>query len=163
MLRSCHCMILLALLFVTVTAGFALAVDETAPRAFAPVQEGFTTQSEMTLPYAPDRILVQFHQVAMDKAVTQVPMVMGAQVPDARIGYASVDALVEEAARLLVRVVPEQVQLDFDTACEDWRVKVHPIQLHQVILFSQAIVPLTISRNLNERQLERRPLRPHMR
>ena len=70
-----------------------LAADETAPRTFAPVQDGFTTQAETVLPYAPDRILVQFHQVAMDKAATQVPMVMGAQVPDARIGYASVDAL----------------------------------------------------------------------
>jgi PKD repeat protein len=74
-------------------AGLALAANETAPRAYAPVQKGFDAQGEMTLPYAPDRILVQFRDVAIDKAATQVPMVMGAQVPDARTGYASIDAL----------------------------------------------------------------------
>ena len=46
----------------------ALAVDSTAPRAFAPVQEGFTTQAEISLPYAADRILVQFRVLNMDKS-----------------------------------------------------------------------------------------------
>ena len=44
-----------------------------------------------------------------------------------------VDDLVQEAARLLIRIVPEQVQLDFETNCGDWRVKVDPTHLHQVI------------------------------
>ncbi|MCK9995928.1 MAG: hypothetical protein KAH56_06585, partial [Candidatus Krumholzibacteria bacterium] len=71
----------------------ALAADNTALRTFAPVQEGFTTQAEESLPYAADRILVQFKDLGMDKSSLGISMEMGSQVPGARTGIASIDLL----------------------------------------------------------------------
>ncbi|MEN8008028.1 MAG: S8 family serine peptidase, partial [Candidatus Krumholzibacteriota bacterium] len=81
------------LLCIMVFATAAMAADSTAPRAFAPVQEGFTTQAEMSLPYAADRILVQFRDLNMDKSALAVGLDRGTQVPGARTGLPSVDNL----------------------------------------------------------------------
>jgi hypothetical protein len=71
----------------------ALAVDSTAPRVFAPVQEGYTTMGEVSLPYAPDRILVQFRDLNMDKSALAVSLDRGTLVQGAKTGLPSVDAL----------------------------------------------------------------------
>ncbi len=83
--------VLLLTLLVFATA--AVAVDSTAPRAFAPVQGGFTTQVEESLPYAADRILVQFRDLNMDKSALAVGLDKGTQLPGARTGLPSVDNL----------------------------------------------------------------------
>ena len=81
------------LLSVLVFATAALAVDSTAPRAFAPVQGGFTTQAEEGLPYAADRLLVQFRDLNLDKSALAVGLDRGTQVPGAKTGLPSVDNL----------------------------------------------------------------------
>jgi PKD repeat protein len=74
-------------------AGSAIAVDEMAPRTFAPVQDGYTTNNEVSLPYVAGRLLVQF-QPNMNKATgLNIAMAKGTQVPNAKTGLASVDAL----------------------------------------------------------------------
>ena len=76
----------------------AVKADGTAFRTFAPVQEGFTIQAETALPYAPDRLLVQFKAEALGKSFElAVPMTMGAHVKDAVTGFAELDEMLEEA------------------------------------------------------------------
>ncbi len=71
----------------------AFAANNMAPRAFAPVQQGYALQAEESLPYAPNRILVQFN-TSMDKSsALGISMEMGTKVPNARTGISSVDAL----------------------------------------------------------------------
>jgi len=84
-----HALMLCLVMFATA----ALAADSTAPRTFAPVQEGFTTQAEVSLPYAADRILVQFKDLGMDKSALGISLEKGSQVPGARTGIASLDVL----------------------------------------------------------------------
>jgi hypothetical protein len=79
--------------FILMFGATALAADSTAPRPFAPVQEGFTTQAEISLPYAADRILVQFRDLNLDKSTLAVGLDMGTQVPGAKTGLPSVDLL----------------------------------------------------------------------
>ncbi|MFN2371547.1 MAG: S8 family serine peptidase, partial [Candidatus Krumholzibacteriia bacterium] len=83
-------------------AGAATAAEPTAPRSFAPVQDGFTADAPQHLPYAADRLLVQFSPKAM--ASLAVGAEKGALVPGARTGLARVDALVGNAGvREIVR------------------------------------------------------------
>ena len=83
----------LTIIFLLLAACAALAADGTAPRPFAPVQDGFTSQAEESLPYAANRLLVQFKVLPMDKSALGIPMVRGYRVPGARTGLPSVDAL----------------------------------------------------------------------
>jgi len=67
------------------------AAQDPSPREFAPVQKGFTSQGEMTIPYATDRLLVQFRDVPPDVLALGIPWDKGAQLPGARTGLTSID------------------------------------------------------------------------
>jgi len=83
----------LALLVFTLSlTSFSLA-DSTTPRPFAPAQAGFTGQGEDVLPYAPDRLLVQFTTDGMARSNLGLSAQKGAMAPGAETGLASVDAL----------------------------------------------------------------------
>ena len=71
----------------------AFAADSMAPRSFAPVQQGPTVQAEESLPYAADRLIVQFKTTNLDKSALGISLELGTKVPDARTGIASIDAL----------------------------------------------------------------------
>jgi PKD repeat protein len=72
-------------------------------RHFAPVQEGFTKHGQSTLPYAPDRLLVQFKADMVEKSLgLSIPWVKGALVPDAVTGIQSIDDMAEEAGVLSI-------------------------------------------------------------
>ena len=95
--RSRHAFWILALVLV---AGTATAADQLAPRDFVPVQDGFATQAQQVLPYAPDRLLVQLTPKAM--ADLAIGAEKGAAV--AATGLDRVDALARGAGlREIVR------------------------------------------------------------
>ena len=87
--------LLISLFILALFAVSATAADNTAPRPFAPVQDGFVPEAEVTLPYAADRLLVQFSPEAMARMV--VPQEKGAVIDGAGTGLTSFDLLVEEA------------------------------------------------------------------
>ena len=68
-----------------------------APRPVAPAQAGFQPDAAAALPYAPDRLLVQFRAAAVLRAGLSLPMQRGAVLPAARTGLAGVDALASAA------------------------------------------------------------------
>ena len=70
----------------------AATAGATEIREFAPVQAGFTDQTDSALPYAPDRVLIKLHP-SPAKALTAVSRELGAEVPNARLGIPGVDAL----------------------------------------------------------------------
>lgn len=74
-------------------AGLTQAKNSTAPRAFAPVQAGIAPQAEVDLPYAPDRILVQFKRESVNQSIRSIPMRKGAGPSDNRMNLKSIDAL----------------------------------------------------------------------
>ncbi len=79
-----------AILALLILASAAFAAD-TTPREFAPVQDGFTQTAEKVLPYAPDRLLVQFTLDGMERSKLDVALDFGTQAPQAQTGLASVD------------------------------------------------------------------------
>lgn len=87
----------LAALLLALLAGLAFGADETAPRPFSPVQLGFTTDAEETLPYAPDRMLVQIREGSLAKSLLNLPLDKGAQAPFAQTGLLPVDELAQDA------------------------------------------------------------------
>jgi len=93
MIRSRQWLPHLLLLCLVILCTSALAADSTTPRAFAPVQQGFTAQAEASLPYAPNRILVQFQPNLDKSAALAIPLAKGTRVTDARTGISSIDAL----------------------------------------------------------------------
>ncbi|MGD9549190.1 MAG: S8 family serine peptidase [Candidatus Krumholzibacteriia bacterium] len=92
MRSSRHVPMLLVLLL---AAGTALAAGDLGPRPFPPAQEGFTSQAQQVLPYAPDRLLVQFTPRAM--AALDVGQDKGARLAGSVTGFARVDALTKGA------------------------------------------------------------------
>lgn len=87
----------LAALLLALFAGFAFGADETAPRLFTPVQFGFTTSAEETLPYAPDRLLVQISEGGMAKSLLSLSLDKGARAPGAQTGLVAIDELAQDA------------------------------------------------------------------
>ncbi|MBU2500789.1 S8 family serine peptidase, partial [bacterium] len=83
------------LLVLLLAAGTALAAGDLGPRPFAPAQEGFTSQAQQVLPYAPDRLLVQFTPRAM--AALDVGRDKGSRLAGSVTGFARVDALTKGA------------------------------------------------------------------
>ncbi len=73
----------------------ALAAPGTAPRPFAPVQQGFTTRAAASLPYAPDRLLVQLTPKAM--AGVKIGSQRGDRPQGGVLGLPSLDALAAQA------------------------------------------------------------------
>jgi PKD repeat protein len=96
MFRTC----LSFLIMIVVITGGALAADSLEPRPFAPVQEGFTASASLELPYAPDRLLVQFTDKAMDRI--SVGTEKGARVAGNLTGLEQVDALAAAAGLRLI-------------------------------------------------------------
>ncbi len=86
----------LALLTALLTASSAVFALPDSPREFTPVQDGFQPTGQSVLPYAPDRILVQFTAKAMDQANLDLPLEKGARAATATTGLASVDAILKE-------------------------------------------------------------------
>ena len=87
----------LAALLLALLAGLAFGADDTAPRPFAPAQYGFTTDAEETLPYAPDRLLVQVREGSLAKSNLGISLDKGAQVPLAQTGLLPIDELAQDA------------------------------------------------------------------
>ncbi|MEZ4388129.1 MAG: S8 family serine peptidase [Candidatus Krumholzibacteriia bacterium] len=92
--RSQH--ILALTLLVSLLAAVAMAAP-TDPREFVPVQNGFSSSGQKVLPYASDRLLVQFTEDAMEMAKLDIPLDLGAQAPQAATGLRSVDNVVRAA------------------------------------------------------------------
>ena len=70
--------------------------DSTTPRAFAPTQSGFTSRGQNVLPYAPDRLLVQFEAESVDISSLGLAREKGAAVPRAETKLASIDDLARQ-------------------------------------------------------------------
>jgi PKD repeat protein len=73
-----------------------LAVAVPPAREFSPVQKGFVTTGEKVLPYAPDRILIQFTQYSLEISKLNIGLQRGSALPGAETGIASVDAITRE-------------------------------------------------------------------
>ncbi|MBU8920539.1 MAG: S8 family serine peptidase [Bacteroidales bacterium] len=67
-----------------------------SPRVFAPVQGGFVGTGENVLPYAPDRIFVQFTSASYKVSSLKINFQKGAEPADGLTGLATVDALSRE-------------------------------------------------------------------
>ncbi|MEN8008081.1 MAG: S8 family serine peptidase [Candidatus Krumholzibacteriota bacterium] len=89
--------ILMAAVLLALLAGVALALEPTAPRPFAPVQNGFSPETDSVLPYHPARLLVKFKSEALEAANLDIARDKGATAPGARTGIRSVDALCASA------------------------------------------------------------------
>ncbi len=86
-----------ALALLAILASGALALEPTAPRPFTPVQDGFSPSADNVLPYHPSRLLIKFESDALENADLDIAREKGAQVPGARTGIRSVDALCDAA------------------------------------------------------------------
>jgi PKD repeat protein len=91
-LRSLALSIVLLMVFVPLIATSEAPIT---PREFAPVQKGFVKQGQTVLPYAPDRILVQFTENSLERSKLDIGLKRGSIAPGARTGISSVDALVQ--------------------------------------------------------------------
>jgi PKD repeat protein len=89
--------VMLATLLIALLAGFAFGADPTAPRMFSPVQYGFTTDAEETLPYAPNRLLVQISEGSMAKSLLGISLDKGSRAPGAQSGLVAIDELALDA------------------------------------------------------------------
>ncbi len=85
------------LLLVTFAIASLSHADDTAPRAFAPVQGGFVRQGEDLLPYAPDRLLVQVTPDGLNRSRLESLTRRGAQAIGAITGLVSLDGLTAAA------------------------------------------------------------------
>ncbi|MFH1841624.1 MAG: S8 family serine peptidase [bacterium] len=87
----------LALVLLTlVWAPFSLAADSTRPIQFVPVQDGFAREAPTVLPYAPDRLLVQFTEDGMERLDIQLTNEKGVSF-GWETGLRSLDALASNA------------------------------------------------------------------
>ncbi len=93
MRRMITAITLLAVMLAASSVVFALT---DGPRDFAPVQDGFDPTGQSILPYAPDRILVQFTAKAMAQAKLDLPLEKGARAATPTTGLASVDAVLKD-------------------------------------------------------------------
>ncbi len=87
---------ILTISIILVTTGSAVMALPAMAREFTPVQAGFSPTGEEILPYAPNRILVQFTAQAMAKADLKVAPEKGAQAATAATGLASLDAILQD-------------------------------------------------------------------
>jgi len=98
------------LLFLTTTMSFAIdeetvfnaARQANTERTFAPVQEGFTTVGRTVVPYAADRLLVQFKVEALAGTNLVSLTGRGARASQNEIGLDSIDELADEAGVLSI-------------------------------------------------------------
>jgi len=81
----------------SLSLALAAGAAETDPRLFVPAQQGFSQQAEKVIPYATDRLLVQFTEDAMEKSRLDIPSFKGARTEDAKTGLTSVDVLASRA------------------------------------------------------------------
>ena len=89
---------LFALLLIITLAAASAAFAAPDTRAFAPVQNGFTNSAEEVVPFVQGRVLVKFRaNVMMDKSMNAIPFEMGARMPGAVTGIATVDAIAAKA------------------------------------------------------------------
>jgi PKD repeat protein len=86
--------LLLLLISVTMISMFAVtAFGAPQPRAFAPVQNGYTPTAPTVLPYATDHVIVKFTRSAMQSSNLQMTMRKSATPVDGLTGLVSVDAM----------------------------------------------------------------------
>ena len=62
-------------------------------REFVRVQEGFSPSGEMTLPYAPNRIMIKFTAEGFKNSKLNIGMQKSTAVPGKQTGIVSLDAL----------------------------------------------------------------------
>jgi subtilisin family serine protease len=67
------------------------------PTGNAPALVGFMGAQDDTLPYAPNRLLVQIRETAIDPSLADVPMNKGRRVAQNKTGLGSLDALARDA------------------------------------------------------------------
>ncbi len=79
-----------------------LAVTAARSAPFSPVQKGFNPVGDDVLPYAPDRIIIQFKESSMQTSSLKVARQIGASAPSVITGLASVDAIGRDVG--LVRI-----------------------------------------------------------
>ncbi len=94
-----------------------------APRPFAPAQNGFQPDAAALLPYAPDRLLVQFRMEAMERASLDLPLQRGATLRTARTGLPGVDALAAAAGVSAVERpydAPRNAALSVELGVDRW-------------------------------------------
>jgi len=88
----------ISLFCLVVLSSGALALDDTSPKPFAPVQGGYVNSATQVLPYAPDRILVQLRDINLEKSnVMALGLDKGDRFPSNLTGIASIDALAADA------------------------------------------------------------------
>jgi len=103
----------LALIIFVLAAPVAWAASPDAPetakamenstRVFVPVQDGFSQTGIASLPYATDRLLVQFKADTMDKAMgLEIPWERGAKAAGIATGLADLDDMMEEAGAVSI-------------------------------------------------------------
>ena len=98
MRRSRRMLSVISLFCLVVLSSGALALDDTSPKPFAPVQGGYVNSATQVLPYAPDRILVQLRDINLEKSnVMALGLDKGDRFPSNLTGIASIDALAADA------------------------------------------------------------------
>jgi PKD repeat protein len=79
-----------------------LATAAPPAREFSPVQKGFVASGEKVLPYAPDRILIQFTDYSMEKSKLNISLQRGSALPGGETGLSTVDAISREVGALRI-------------------------------------------------------------
>jgi PKD repeat protein len=92
MMKQTYFVIVLCVLLIAVPL-LCFAADPTEPLEFSPVQKGYVSSGERILPYAPDRIMVQFTAGSMENSKLNIKLQRGSAAPGAQTGIPSVDAL----------------------------------------------------------------------
>ncbi len=122
-------LVLTIILVMLILPGLSQAADPdyssrmTAPRAWAPVQDGFQPTGQRQLPHAPDRLLVKFHETALQRANLDMPMLRGRRAVSARTGLNSVDALAGRAGLLSIERpydAPQRAEAVQDLGIDRW-------------------------------------------
>jgi len=117
-----HRRIFALLLIIALTvASVAFSAPDT--RTFVPVQNGFTRTADEVVPYVQGRVLVKFRAAGMEQARQGIPFERGAQMPGARTGIASVDAIAAEAGVSMIErpfIRPQNQDKALDVGTDRW-------------------------------------------
>jgi PKD repeat protein len=102
MARSRRFPVAIVVLAFSLVASWVHAADSIPSTVFAPVQGGFTTAAETSLPFAADRLLVQIRRESYARSELTLPMDKGSRAASAVTGLASFDALAADAGILSI-------------------------------------------------------------
>ncbi|MCD6380470.1 hypothetical protein J7M07_08530, partial [bacterium] len=92
-----HSMLLVSIFVCLVLLPLSVVIGASeSPREFPPVQDGFTTSGVMTLPYAPNRVMIKFTTEGFRNSKFDIGMQKNAAAPGKQTGIVSLDALGQE-------------------------------------------------------------------